>query len=538
MKILQAVIGLAGGIGLFLYGMKRCSDSLQKMAAYKIKELVKVVTKNSLRGVLVGVLVTVALQSSSATCAIIVSLVSAQMMTLNQTMGMLLGSAIGSSLTAQLIAFKITYLALGLIFAGTVLILFAKKSRERNIGQILFGFGLIFYGMFVMSAAMAPLKDMPVVVKTIINLEQYPLLAFLVAILITSLIQSSAGFLALVMTLAGQGLIGAYSVIPFVLGAHIGGTITGVISSLGAPGQESKRAAFANFFFKGINGIVFLPFYRPLTEILKLSSPDIARQIANGHTMFSIIMAVGFLPLIPRISRLMTRLVPDKNDGSAEIRYLKSELLEIPELAIDQAYLQTAEMGRNVLDKMVSPLFATINNHHEEIMDKIIATEGTIDFQYKKINKYVTLIYSNDSSEELTTKCIRVLYAANYVERIGDIIINAVRIIYKINQNNLIFSDEGLKEIEMLYDRIVNNLSRSLKAFAENDVRLAGLVIKEHPKIIRKTSEIRFNHFQRMRAADNSNGADIGSYYLDFLEALLNIDNQSFNIGQAILGII
>src|SRR5690606_17635215 len=142
--------------------------------------------------------------------------------------------------------------------------LFAKRSQKRSIGQILLGFGLIFYGMFVMSSAMVPIKEFPAIANIIVGFEDYPIFAMLVSVAFTALIQSSAGFLALVMTLAGQGLIGVYAIIPFVLGAHIGGTITGVISSLGAHGRDSNRTAFANFFFKVVNGIIFLPMYRPL----------------------------------------------------------------------------------------------------------------------------------------------------------------------------------------------------------------------------------------------------------------------------------
>ncbi|HBG16927.1 MAG TPA: sodium:phosphate symporter, partial [Firmicutes bacterium] len=352
MNAVQALIGLVGGLGMFLYGMKMCSDGLQKIAAGKLKQLVKVLTKSPLRGIFVGTLITVGLQSSSATCAIVVSLISAKVMTLAQALGVLLGSAIGSSLTTQLIAFKITDFALVLIFSGACLFLFTKRSRRRSLGQILLGFGLIFYGMFVMSSAMAPIKDYPLVAAMIISLENYPFLAFLVALIVTAILQSSAGFLALLMTLAGQGLVGSYAMIPFVLGAHLGGTITGVLSSLGTPGRESKRAAWANFGFKLINGLLFLPLYRPLTTFVLWSSPDLSRQIANAHTIFSLAMALGFLPFTSSVAKLMQQLIPEKAGGLGEAKYLKENLLEVPELAVDQAHRQTVEMGIIVSDMM------------------------------------------------------------------------------------------------------------------------------------------------------------------------------------------
>jgi phosphate:Na+ symporter len=257
---LKPLFGLAGGLGLFIYGMQLCFEGLQKVAAHRLKQWLKRVTKNPVLGAIIGAVITVALQSSSATSALVVGFVSTKMMTLAQALGVLLGSAVGSSLTAQLIAFKITDLALALLFSGSILYLFAKRSQRRNLGQSLLGFGLIFYGMFVMSAAMAPVKNYPVVVQLLSQLEQYPILEFLVAMVFTALIQSSSAVMALLMTLAAQHLIGPMAIIPFVLGTHLGGTITGILSSLGTPGLSAKRAAAANFIFKLINGLVFYHF--------------------------------------------------------------------------------------------------------------------------------------------------------------------------------------------------------------------------------------------------------------------------------------
>jgi phosphate:Na+ symporter len=384
---------------------------------------------------------------------------------------------------------------------------------------------------------MVPIKEFPAIANIIVGFEDYPIFAMLVSVAFTALIQSSAGFLALVMTLAGQGLIGVYAIIPFVLGAHIGGTITGVISSLGAHGRDSNRTAFANFFFKVVNGIIFLPMYRPLTRLILTNSSDINRGIANAHTFFSIVMAVGFLPFISQIAKLMTFLVPEKQDNLEEARFLKDDLREVPEVALDQAHLQTVEMGRIISDKMVKHFITSLALQNDETLDEISATEKIVDSYYRKISQYVTSLNTNSFSEDLLLRSIQILYIANCLELIGDLLVNIVQIAKKIRMQGVAFSKEGFDEIKLLYDMTAANLNNSIAAFEKFDQNEANLIIKEHPKIIRFARELQFNHFQRMQSG-NLNTAATSSIHLDLMEALIRIDNQSVNIAQIVLGII
>ncbi|MCL4517146.1 MAG: Na/Pi cotransporter family protein [Firmicutes bacterium] len=538
MNALTALVGLAGGLGLFVYGMQMCSEGLQKMAAHRLKHLVKALTSNRVFGLLVGAVVTFGLQGSSAASALVVGLVSAEMMTLSQALGFLLGSAIGGSLTVQLIAFQITDLALALLFVGAILYLFSRRSRQKSLGQAILGFGLIFYGMFVMSSSMVPVRNYPVVAQTLVSLERYPVLEFLVALIVTAIIQSSPAFLALLMTLGGQGLIGPYAIIPFVLGAHLGGTVTGVISSLGAPGRGAKRAAIANLAFKFVNGLVFLPFYRPLTRLVLLSSPNLSREIANTHTFFSLVMAIGFLPFIPRVAELMMRLMPDKHPRLGEARFLDESLLEVPELAVDQSHLQTVEMGRIVQEEMLDRVIPALRyGGNDEVIDRLTEAEQAADQLYKKISQYVTSLGSNRLSDELMHKSIQVLYVAHDLEHIGDTLMSVLQITRKIRSEELEFSQEGLEEIEAMYSPVHDNFSLALKAFETSDQALASRVIKEHPKILRLEKELRYSHFDRMQSG-NEKTARTSSVHLDLIEAMLRIDSHAVNIAQVVLGIV
>jgi phosphate:Na+ symporter len=537
MDVLMSLLGLAGGLGLFIFGMQLCSEGLQKVAAHRIKQFIKNLTNKPLLGVLLGAILTFALQGSNAVSAMVVGFVSANLMTLSQALGVFLGSAIGTSITTQLISFKTTGLALTFLFVGMILYMFSKRSKIRNIGQTVLGFGLLLYGMFVMSSAMTPVKDYPIVVQTLISLEHYPILEFSVALIMTTIIQSSPAFLALMMSLAAHQLIGQYAIIPFVLGAHLGGTVTGVISSIGTPGYDAKRAAVANFIFKLITGLVFLPFYKPLTSLMLMSSDDLNRQIANVHTLFSVLMVLGFLPFTVPIAQLMERLLPSKKVELGEAVYLDQNLLEIPELAVNQASLQTLEMAKILNEEMLARTVLVLQYGNEEVMDRIDEVEPAIDQLYRKISRYLTSLGNNRLSDDLMQRSIEILYVANDLEHIGDIMSNIVKHARKAQIEESAFSAEGLAELESMFGQVHDRFNLALKAFANRDQGLAMRVIKEHPKILRLEKELRFNHFDRMQGG-NQKTIMSSAEHLDLIENFLRMDGHAVNIAQVVVGMV
>jgi phosphate:Na+ symporter len=536
MLFLKPLLGLAGGLGLFIYGMQLCFEGLQKVAARRLKHWLRRLTKNPVAGALIGAAIAVALQSSSATSALVVGFVSTKMMTLAQALGVLLGSSFGSSLTAQLIAYQITDLALLLLFTGAILYLFAKRSQRRNLGQAVLGFGLIFYGMFVMSSAMAPVRDYPAVVQALVRMEQYPLLEFLAAMVSTALLQSSSLVLALLMSLAVQHLIGPMAIIPLVLGVHLGGTITAFLSSLGTPELDAKRAAIANFIFKFANGVAFLPFYRPLTAWLVGNSSDLTYQIANSYTFFAVAM-MAFLPFTKQLAKWVERIIPESNGGAVKTRYLDKSVLTIPELAVDQARRQTLEMGRIVAKEMLSQVPPLLHDRNFDSLDHLTEVERTIDTLYLEISKYVTSLGDGDLHEDFMNQCVQILYVANDLEHIGDIMVLVVKNTRKLMMEDLELSHEGMDEIETLFTKAFDNFNLVLVAFDNMDPELATRVNKEHPVLQRLEKQLRYSHFDRMQCG-NAKTFATSAIHLDLIEAILRVDSHTVNIAQCILGIV
>ncbi len=537
MSGLAALLGLAGGLGMFVFGMRTCSEGLQKMTARRLKGMVGALTSRPLLGMVLGAAVTLGLQSSSATAALVIGMVSASLMTLAQALGVMLGSSLGASLTAQLIVFRLVEMALALLFGGAVLYLFSKRSRTKNLGQTLLGIGLIFYGMNVMALAMEPIRGIPALARILAGLERFVLLEFLMGMALTALLQSSPAFLALLMTLASHQLIGMAAVIPYVLGAHLGGAVTGLLSGLGAPGIEAKRAALANFGFKLVNALVFLPFSHPLGQLILGGAPEISRGIANAHTFFSLAMAVGFLPLTRQVAAVMERLVPEPGAELGDARLLSADLLELPELAVDQAHRQTAEMGGIVSGLMLDYTLANLRYSSEDTYARLSRTERAVDSLYRKISGFLSELGNGRLSEALMQRTIQILYAANDLEHVGDILINVARIARKIEREELQFSEEGWEEIRDLHQQVSANFHRSLAAFELGDRELAIRVIKEHPRIVRAEKGYRYSHFERMQSG-NPRTIATSSVHLDLIESLLRIDGHAVSIAHGVLGIV
>ena len=477
------------------------------------------------------------LQSSSATSALTIGFVSVNVMTLSQALAVLLGSALGASLTAQLIAFKITDLALGLLFLGAILYLFARRLRRRSLGQVILGFGLIFYGMFVMTSSMAPVHDYPIVLQTLARIERYPALEYLAAFLITAIIQSSPAFLAILMGLATQGAIGPYAILPFVLGAHLGGTMTGVLSSLGVPSREAKRAAVANVLFKLACGLAFLPLYRLLTPLILWSSSNPNREIANAHTLFSLAMAVAFLPWTKQVAGLVSRLIPKGKAKPGEGRYLDESLLATPPRAVEQAHRQLLEMAHLVRAEMLERVLPALRFGNAEVFQQIREIEQATDSLYAQISRYVTRVMGESLPADLMEKSLQVLNTANHLEHTGDTIMNLIQIAGKLRSEDLALSEEGLDEVETLYGQVCENFSLALQALENADEALAAKVLKEHPKILRFEKELRYNHFSRMRSG-NAKTVATSAVHLDLMEAFLRLDGLAVNIAQAVMGIV
>ena len=291
------ITSLFGGLGMFLYGMEMMSDGMKVTAGNKMRTILEKLTSNRFLAVGVGAFVTMVIQSSSATTVMLVSFVNSGLLSFAQGLGVILGSNIGSTVTAQIVAFKITDYALVLIAIGAIMSLFSKKDTAKNIGFVILGFGLLFYGMKVMSDTMKPLRSNPTFNSILVSFEN-PFMGILAGAVFTALVQSSSATTGIVITLASGGSITLEAGIPLILGANIGTCVTALLAGLNAS-REAKRVAIAHVTFNVIGVAVFCFWIPTFADMVAQTSDNVPRQIANAHTIFNIIATVIFIPSGP-----------------------------------------------------------------------------------------------------------------------------------------------------------------------------------------------------------------------------------------------
>ncbi|MEW6624687.1 MAG: Na/Pi cotransporter family protein [Bacillota bacterium] len=540
MEILFIIIGLLGGLGLFLYGMNIASEALQKSSAKNFKEIFTKITKSPLKGLAFGVVFTFLLQGSSASSVLLVGFVSAGLMPFANALTVIMGGAIGTTLTVQLIAFKITDYALLLVAVGALTSIFLKNRKVRYAGQILLGFGLVFYGMGLMSAVMSPLKNYEGFITVMVELAGRPVFALIVSTIFTAVIQSSAATLALAISLAAQGVISIEAAMPLMLGANIGTTATALLSCL-ACSREAKRVALAHFLFKFIGALLVLPFLSLFTQLVLVSSVDVSRQIANAHTLYNLIITGIFFPFISWFSLLIYKIFPERQEELDEertlVKYLDNAAVEVPEIALWQTKNEIINMGSIVEHKMLPGLENFFKLADRHILRDLENREQQVDNLYVAISKYITSVASRDLTEDQSQEQVKYLYVINDLEHLGDIVISLAIEYNKVLEDGTHFSSHDLKDFYAMFAEIKENFHTSLKAFAENDLDMAARVIKGQPEILRMEKRLRFNHFARL-ASEDKKDISSSSAYLDMLNDLLRMNLHSVSISQTVMGMV
>lgn len=386
------VFALLGGLALFLYGMEKMSEGLRKSAGNHMRSILAALTRNRVVGFLAGIFVTMVIQSSSATTVMMVSFVQAGLMSFAQTMGVILGADIGTTITAQLIAFKLTDYALLMIAVGFGLRMLAKSANTRGIGEVILGFGILFFGMKLMSDAMQPLQTYGNFVGLLKGLEN-PILGILAGMIFTALVQSSGAFCGILIVLAQQGLITLEAGIPMIFGANIGTCITAGLASIGTS-REAKRVALAHVLFKLVGVALFflwIPEFADLIRAiaLKLGS-GAARQIANAHTIFNVGLGFLFLPCTTLFANLILKLFPDQprdKNLRAITWHLDDNKILTPAIAIDLARAEISRMAKLLVRMQRAIIVPFLSNEprQDEFFPQLSLLQG-IEMREAKIN--------------------------------------------------------------------------------------------------------------------------------------------------------
>jgi len=503
------IIGLFGGLGMFLYGMEMMSDGMKMTAGNRMRSILKKLTSNRFIAVFVGAFITMIIQSSSATTVMLVSFVNSGLLNFVQALGVILGSNIGSTVTAQIVAFKVTDYALLLIAVGSIMTLFSKKDSAKHIGFVILGFGLLFYGMKVMSDTMKPLRTDPTF-NIILTSFENPFLGIIAGAVFTALIQSSSATTGIVITLASSGSITLEAGIPLIFGANIGTCITALLAGLKAT-RDAKRVAIGHVLFNVIGVLVFCFWIPTFADLVAQTTDNVPRQIANAHTIFNIVSTMLFIPFAPFISRTIIRYFPDKeklrNIEKPAILNLDEKVLSYPTAAINNAQAEISGvvgLTERVVGSLVSPFItdkdqSDVENPELNLITGLHQRLEKIKYLNENISNYLIKISQQDLTSHQSREVFALVSATNYLNSINDTV--------KVKFENLIgkkesldegFSDAGQEEILVYHAKLLKQIKRLNKYFVKYDRAKATKIMKKGKKYKGLEEKYRLEHFKRV----------------------------------------
>ncbi len=528
------------GLSFFLYGMKFGEKGLRKISGGKLKKIITLLTKNRFYGMITGVVVTFFTQSSSATSVMLVSLTNAGLMALFQSMGMLLGSDIGTTLTVQLYSFNFYELAPIMISAGFFLFAFSNSTSRQKIGQIIMAFGMVFFGMHMMSDSIVPLRDNEIFLSMFRKSLSSAIMAILVAAIFTAVVQSSAATIAMVLGLTAIGSTGGQGMtieqaIPFIWGANIGTCATAFLASLKTD-REAKRVAWAHILFKIFGVALFLPFLKPFASICANTSGDITRQIANAHTIFNVSIALIFLPFTKHFASLINYIIPirSKTESGYNVEHIDKNVYGIPAVAIEQATRETTRMS-NLVIEMAKETINVLKKDKKELRKEIVEQDNYVDFLQEQISPYLCKLSEMELSPEQSQKEMQLLFIITELEQIGDVVSkNIMHHAHKKEKQGFLFSEEGWKEIKELHSISLANIQSAIRAFIQNDMELANKILNGKPQTSKKVEELKQSHIFRLQKGLPET-LETTTIHLDLLDDLYLISIHAFRIAKQVL---
>ena len=548
-------MGLFGGLSLFLYGMAKMSDGLKKAAGNQMRNILATLTKNRVVALFVGAFVTMVIQSSSATTVMLVSFVQANLMTYVQSIGIILGANIGTTITAQLVAFKLTDYALLMIAVGFALTVFSKKESLRHIGEAILGFGILFFGMKIMSDSMYPLRSFQPFIDTMKGLEN-PFFGLMIGAAFTALIQSSSAFTGIVIVLAQQGLLTLEAGIPLILGANIGTCVTAGLASIGTI-REAKRVAIAHVLFNIGGVMIFVWLIPPLAELVRsLSSvsglsgmeklaAETPRQIANAHTIFNISVGLIFLPFTGILAKQVYRLLPriEETKGiKPALWHLDDSQIATPAIAVKLAQTEMLRMIK-ILSRMLDACFHPFINDEPKrdevyaqlsLIDGIDMREEKIDFLEEHITNYLFQVSRGELNASQAEEAFALISMADNMESVGDIIHrNIVPLIYKKQALKEPFSTEGEKELVAFHMKVAKQMSRLSEAFSELDLEMAQKVLKKDVKYQNLEAKYKQAHLMRVQK-EKTKSVETHEVHMELMDMLKQINVYIGNIAKTI----
>lgn len=533
---MSLLLTLMGGLGLFLFGMNFMSQGLQKAAGAKLRSVLTAISKNKYIGVLFGALFTAIIQSSGATTVMVVTFVNAGLMELTQAVGIIFGANIGTTITAQLVSFNLTAVAPVILFIGVVMFLFMKKPIFKKIGEVVIGFGALFMGISMMSGSMQQLNDYPTVIHTLSRLTN-PVLAILVGLIITVIVQSSSVTVSILLLMAGQGLVTLPVCFYFILGCNIGSCTPAVMAAMDAK-KDAKRAALIHVLFNVfgmiIISIILIFAMQPFTTFIQaISGDDIKRSVANTDTIYKVFQTVIFLPLSAQFIKLVNRLIPgtDVKQEGFSLQYINMTTVFSPTAAIVEAMQEIGRMGRKAEQNLRLSMEAFFDGDQSKI-DQVYQTEKYIDYLSHEITDYLVDVNQRQLPVADSLKIGGLFHVVNDIERIGDHAENIADAAVRMKEQNLSFTKKATKEIQDMFEKDMRILVCALEMFETDDRSHMQEILSIEEEVDQMEIDLQNSHIRRM--AKGKCSPESGLVFTDLVTGLERVADHATNVAFAL----
>ena len=535
---LSIILSMAGGLGLFLYGMRIMSDSIEKVAGAKLRGILERLTTNRFMAILVGVFFTAVIQSSSACTVMVVSFVNSGLMTLTQAAGVIFGANIGTTVTALLVSFKLEKAAPVILLVGVLIVMFVRKQKVSRWGEVIIGFGVLFMGLSTMSGAMSGMKDSPAILHLFASLRS-PLLAVLLGTVLTAVIQSSSVTVSIMVLLANQGLMSMNIAMFIILGCNIGACTSALLASLSGK-KDAKRAAAIHLIFNIIGTvIVFALFMVAVTPfvaaLVRLTGNNPGRVVAYAHISIKTFQVILLMPFIKQIVNLTYILIPgdDKKIGyrdSYQLKYIGEKVVLNPATAVVEVIKELDRMGSLANENLNRAMNALITLDREEI-DEVYEVEKNIDFLSHAITNYLVKINQTTLPIEDLKSIGALFHVVNDIERIGDHAENIGDAAVRREETGVGFSKEAQRELGEMLDMVNTVLRFSFEMFVKSTEEHVEDIRNLEEAIDEKEKELQQKHIERL--SSNECSPEAGALFSDIVSGLERVADHATNIAFA-----
>ncbi len=531
-------ISLAGGLGLFLFGMELMSQSIEKVAGARLRRILEIFTTNRFAGMVVGIIFTGIVQSSSACTTMVVSFVNAGLMNLSQAAGVILGANIGTTVTSQLISFKLSEIAPIILLFGVLTAMFCGKQNVRQAMEVVIGFGVLFVGLQTMSDAMAGVRDNPQVVNTLASLTN-PLLATVTGFLLTAIIQSSSVTVSIVLLMANQELLELPITLYIIMGCNIGSCVTALLASLSGK-KDAKRAALIHFWFNVIGTvliyIVLMFASYPIVSMIRSISADNGRFVANAHTLIKVTQVILLFPFTNLIVKLAAWCVPGEDikinyRDSYQLKYIGEKVVFNPATAVVEVIRELERMAYLADENLNRAMNALITLDEEDIAE-VYETEKNVNYLNRAITDYLVKINQSTLPIEDLKSIGALFHVANDIERIGDHAENIADAAKLRKEEGISISEDAERELGDMLEMVDKIIRYAIESFVKgSDYHLQEIAALED-KVDEKERELQCAHVERLTRSECT--PEAGMIFSDIISGLERVADHAINIAFAI----